>query len=125
MLRKLSIAIAVGMLVSGVATAGQDTCTFPMSSNETGPYQPERCEAPSQGASTAAAALAAQSSTFPISVSEVGPNERLGALVSSDAIPTWAGNSEFPISVNETGPNSGGYAVVRAPSASVRTATAE
>jgi hypothetical protein len=125
MVRKLSIAIAVGMLVSGVATAGQYTCTFPMSSNETGPYQPERCEAPGQSAHTAAEALAAQSSTFPISVSEVGPNESRGVPASTAAIPNWAGNSGFPISVNETGPNSGGYALVRAPSASVRTATAE
>jgi len=122
MLRKLSIAIAVGMLVSGVATAADST--FPMSSNETGVYKPERYEAPTQSASTAA--LAAQSSTFPISVSEVGPNESLGAPASSDAIPSWAGNSVFPISVNETGPNYGeGYAVVRAPSAAARTAAAE
>jgi hypothetical protein len=119
MLRKLSIAIAVGMLASGVATAADST--FPMSSNETGVYQPERYEAPTQSA----AALAADSSSFPISVSETGPNERLGAPASSDAIPSWAGNSAAPISVSETGPNDGGYAVVRGPSAAARTAAAE
>jgi len=73
MLRKLSLAIAGTMLISGAAAAAQDSSPFPMSGNETGVYQPETYVAPSATRSAAAAPFA-ESSTFPISVNEVGPN---------------------------------------------------
>jgi hypothetical protein len=129
MVRKLSIAIAAGMLVSGAAAA-HNTSPFPMSSNETGVYEPERDTALAHSPiTTRAQAPAAQGSTFPMSVSETGPNQSEGIPASTAAAPNFlgiAGSSGFPISVNETGPNSGGgYAAVRASSAHTRTAAAE
>lgn len=128
MLRKLSMAIAAGMLVSGVAAAAQGTSPFPMSVNETGSYQPDAYFAPTAG--IAAGTLSAVSTTFPISVSEVGPNQSGAYAISAvstagSADSAIADSSPFPISVSETGRNYGGrYVVGRLSSTPARTATA-
>lgn len=72
MLRKLFLAIAGTMLLSGAAAA-QSNSPFPMSDNETGVYQPEPYLKPAATGGIAGP-VAAQSSTFPTSVSEVGSN---------------------------------------------------
>lgn len=71
MVRKLSLAVAAALLVSGAAAA-QSQSPFPMSVNEAGPYEPEVYYAPTGSAASAPAV--AESTTFPMSVSESGLN---------------------------------------------------
>lgn len=71
MVRKLSLAVAAALLVSGTALA-QSQSPFPMSVNEAGPYEPEIYYAPTGNAASAPAV--AESSAFPMSVSESGLN---------------------------------------------------
>ncbi len=108
MLRKLSLALAGTILFSGAALAAPTTSPFPLSINESVPYQAEQAPA------TSTVPGITQSSAFPTSVSEVGPNypatavdDTAGRAAPLGAYLPGAGIREVltPTSVSEVGPN--------------------
>lgn len=108
MLHKLSLALAGTILFSGAALAAPTTSPFPLSINESVPYQAEQVPV------TASVPGIMQSSAFPTSVSEVGPNypttaadSAAGATAPVAAYLPATGVREVitPMSVSEVGPN--------------------
>lgn len=90
MSRKLSLAFLSTLIASGAAVAAPSSGPYPMSPNESGPYEPAAYYAPSRAAAPVLAT--ARTGSFPMSVSESGLNypDVYAPPVVADAQPTHA-----------------------------------